>query len=30
MAETRHFIMLDDPQWFYQHVDEFLTKPGRN
>lgn len=30
MAETRHFIMLDDPQWFYQQVDAFLAKPGRN
>jgi len=27
MAETRHFIMLDDPQWFYQQVDAFLAKP---
>jgi len=30
MAETRHFIMLDDPKWFYQQVDTFLAKPGRN
>ena len=30
MAETRHFIMLDDPQWFYQQVDAFLAQPGRN
>ena len=30
MAETRHFIMLDDPQWFYQQVDAFLAKAGRN
>ncbi|HXI82485.1 MAG TPA: alpha/beta hydrolase [Verrucomicrobiae bacterium] len=30
MAETRHFIMLDDPPWFYQQVDAFLAKPGRN
>jgi len=25
MAETRHFIMLDDPQWFYKQVDAFLA-----
>jgi pimeloyl-ACP methyl ester carboxylesterase len=30
MADTRHFIMLDDPQWFYQQVDTFLANPGRN
>ena len=30
MAETRHFIMLDDPQWFYQQVDAFLANSGRN
>lgn len=27
MADTRHFIMLDDPKWFYQQVDAFLTTP---
>jgi pimeloyl-ACP methyl ester carboxylesterase len=30
MSETRHFIMLDDPQWFYQQVDAFLANAGRN
>ena len=30
MSETRHFIMFDDPQWFYQQVDAFLANPGRN
>jgi pimeloyl-ACP methyl ester carboxylesterase len=25
MAETRHFIMLDDPEWFYKQVDSFLA-----
>lgn len=30
MADMRHFIMLDDPQWFYQQVDAFLANPGRN
>jgi len=30
MAETRHFIMLDDPKWFHQQVDTFLANPGRN
>ncbi len=28
MADTRHFIMLDDPQWFYGQVDGFLTETG--
>lgn len=27
MADTRHFIMLDDPQWFYRQVDDFLRDP---
>jgi pimeloyl-ACP methyl ester carboxylesterase len=27
MADTRHFIMLDDPQWFYQQIDAFLGNP---
>ncbi len=22
---ARHFIMLDDPQWFYSQVDAFLS-----
>jgi N-formylmaleamate deformylase len=30
MADTRHFIMFDDPKWFYQQVDTFLANPGRN
>jgi pimeloyl-ACP methyl ester carboxylesterase len=30
MAETRHFIMLDDPQWFYKQVDAFLASPGHS
>jgi len=30
MADTRHFIMLDNPQWFYQQVDTFLANPGHN
>jgi len=30
MADTRHFIMLDDPKWFYQQVDTFLANPSRN
>lgn len=25
MADTRHFIMLDDPKWFYRQVDDFLA-----
>jgi N-formylmaleamate deformylase len=29
MAETRHFIMLDDPEWFYRQVDDFLSAPGK-
>lgn len=24
MADTRHFIMFDDPQWFYKQVEGFL------
>jgi pimeloyl-ACP methyl ester carboxylesterase len=28
MADTRHFIMLDDPQWFYQQIDTFLQTSG--
>jgi pimeloyl-ACP methyl ester carboxylesterase len=28
MAETaRHFVMLDDPQWFFQQMDAFLADP---
>ena len=28
MAEkSRHFIMLDDPQWFFAQLDAFLTNP---
>jgi N-formylmaleamate deformylase len=28
LAETaRHFIMFDDPQWFFQQLDAFLTNP---
>jgi hypothetical protein len=28
MAETaRHFIMLDDPQWFFQQLDAFVVNP---
>jgi pimeloyl-ACP methyl ester carboxylesterase len=30
MADTRHFIMFDDPQWFYQQVDAFLAHSDRN
>src|SRR5690606_37503811 len=26
MADTRHFIMLDDPKWFYEQVDNFLVQ----
>lgn len=30
MAETaRHFIMFDDPQWFFQQVDGFVADPER-
>jgi N-formylmaleamate deformylase len=30
MAETaRHFIMLDDPQWFFAELDGFLADPAR-
>jgi pimeloyl-ACP methyl ester carboxylesterase len=30
MAETaRHFIMFDDPQWFFQQVDGFMADPER-
>ena len=28
MADTRHFIMLDDPNWFYQQLDAFLANSG--
>jgi pimeloyl-ACP methyl ester carboxylesterase len=28
MADTRHFIMLDDPNWFYQQIDAFLATSG--
>jgi pimeloyl-ACP methyl ester carboxylesterase len=28
MADTRHFIMLDDPNWFYQQIDVFLANSG--
>jgi pimeloyl-ACP methyl ester carboxylesterase len=29
MAEqARHFVMWDDPSWFYTQVDDFLTKSG--
>ena len=29
MAETsRHFIMFDDPKWFYEQIDAFLTNPA--
>ena len=24
IAHTKHFIMYDDPQWFYQQIDQFL------
>jgi pimeloyl-ACP methyl ester carboxylesterase len=28
LAETaRHFIMFDDPQWFFQQLDAFLAEP---
>ena len=30
LAETaRHFIMFDDPQWFFQELDAFLDDPAR-
>ncbi|MDB6123001.1 MAG: alpha/beta hydrolase [Pedosphaera sp.] len=29
MADTRHFIMLDDPQWFYRQVDDFLSEVAK-
>jgi pimeloyl-ACP methyl ester carboxylesterase len=30
LAETaRHFIMFDDPQWFFAQVDAFLADPNR-
>ncbi len=29
MAETRHFIMFDDPNWFYQQIDVFLAPLGK-
>jgi pimeloyl-ACP methyl ester carboxylesterase len=25
--KSRHFIMLDDPQWLYTQLDQFLTNP---
>ncbi|WP_234736759.1 alpha/beta fold hydrolase [Tellurirhabdus bombi] len=25
VASTKHFIMYDDPQWFYQQIDQFLS-----
>jgi pimeloyl-ACP methyl ester carboxylesterase len=29
MAErSRHFIMFDDPQWFFGEIDAFLANPG--
>ena len=27
---ARHFVMLDDPDWFYQQVDRFLAHPDKN
>ena len=30
MSETRHFIMLDDPKWFYEQVDAFLAVPAKH
>lgn len=30
MANTRHFIMLDDPNWFCQQIDGFLTNAGNH
>jgi len=33
MAETRHFIMLDDPGWFLRQVDGFISEaamPGKS
>lgn len=30
MADTRHFIMLDDPKWFYQQIDGFLANAGNH
>jgi len=26
VAHTKHFIMYDDPQWFYQQIDRFLQE----
>ena len=26
---ARHFIMFDDPAWFFQEVDAFLASPAR-
>ncbi|GAB3891118.1 alpha/beta fold hydrolase [Spirosoma agri] len=26
VAQTKHFIMYDDPQWFYQQIDHFLQR----
>jgi pimeloyl-ACP methyl ester carboxylesterase len=29
LSETaRHFIMFDDPQWFFEQLDAFLTDPA--
>ena len=25
VAESKHFIMYDQPQWFYQELDQFLN-----
>ena len=31
LAETsRHFIMLDDPQWFFAQLDAFLADPAKS
>ena len=30
MADTaRHFLMLDDPPWFFAEVDGFLSDPAK-
>jgi pimeloyl-ACP methyl ester carboxylesterase len=29
LADTRHFIMLDDPKWFYHQIDDFLASAKR-
>jgi pimeloyl-ACP methyl ester carboxylesterase len=26
---ARHFIMYDDPQWFFAQLDKFLSNPGQ-